>query len=47
MGQGDLARVLTQPKVLEMRECFVYFPFSELHGWEEKSAKARSSQCAV
>ena len=31
---------MTQPKVLEMREYFVYFPFSELHGWGQKARQS-------
>ena len=29
---------MIQPKVLKMWEYFVYFPFSELHGWIKRSA---------
>ena len=39
--------ILAQPKVLEMREYFVYFPFSELRGWVKRTAEARSFHCVV
>ena len=31
-------KILFQPKVLKMREYFVYFPFLELHGWDKRFA---------
>ena len=29
---------MAQPKVLKLREYFVYFPISELHGWVKRPA---------
>lgn len=38
---------MNQTKVLEMWGYFLYFPFSELHGWGKRPAEVRSSHCAV
>ena len=38
---------MNQTKVLEMWEYFLYFPFTELHGWGKRPAEARSSHCAA
>ena len=38
MGKSWRQKILAQPKVLKMEEYCMYFPFSELHGWDKRFA---------
>ena len=41
IGESWRRKILAQPKVLKAEEYFVYFPFSELHGWGKRFAASR------
>ena len=38
IGKSWRQKILAQPKVLKMEEYCMYFPFSELHGWDKRFA---------
>ena len=38
IGESWRRKILAQPKVLKAEEYFMYFPLSELHGWDKRFA---------